>query len=78
MASGPHTTNHTVCHCLGVTASHLRKTIERGDMESVRQIMNYTNAGTGCTACHPAIRALLAQAHNKRRAAYSSPTCVTR
>tara|TARA_B100000029_G_scaffold110985_3_gene102938 strand:- start:3927 stop:4160 length:234 start_codon:yes stop_codon:yes gene_type:complete len=48
-----------VCHCLNVTAGDIRMAAELGEVESLREVMSATRAGTGCTCCHPMIRRLI-------------------
>lgn len=49
-----------VCHCIGVSGEQIEQVIDAGLAQTVRCVMNHTGAGTGCTACHPAIRRYLA------------------
>ena len=48
-----------VCECLKVSERQICAAIREGKVSSVRQIGACTGAGSGCTACHPAIEALL-------------------
>ena len=64
-----------VCQCLRVSESDVRAAIQAGDVDSVKRIMDHTGAGTGCTACHAAIKRLLA---GQCPASGSSPICVIR
>ena len=64
-----------VCHCLKVTLAEVESAIVTSDDPSLRCVMRMTGAGTGCTACHRAIRNLI-QAQCPPTA--SSPTCVMR
>ena len=41
-----------VCACLQVTERQLRAAVEQSGIQSVRELMRATEAGTGCTACH--------------------------
>lgn len=54
-----------VCHCLHVTEEDILEALERWDIRTLRELMRRTDAGTGCMACHPALREYLA----RRRAA---------
>lgn len=69
-----------VCHCLGITAAEIRTAVAEGRAECLRSVMRETGAGTGCTCCHLAIRALVAMhpLAGQCEDAASSPTCVTR
>ncbi|MBT6156443.1 MAG: (2Fe-2S)-binding protein [Planctomycetaceae bacterium] len=62
-----------VCHCLRVTNGDIESAAAIEPMETVRDAMKATGAGSGCTACHCAIRKLII---GQRQA--SSPTCVMR
>ena len=68
-------TDRVLCHCLRVTESEIRGAVAVGDLESVKQVMDYTGAGKGCTACHCAIKKIIAA---QCVASGSSPTCVMR
>ena len=48
-----------VCECLKVGERQICAAIREGKACSVRQIAACTGAGSGCTACHPALEALL-------------------
>lgn len=64
-----------ICHCLRVTESEIRSAVEVGDASSVKRVMDCTQAGSGCTACHLAIRRILA---DQCPPSASSPICVIR
>ena len=53
-------TDEIVCHCLRVTGSQIKDRIAVGDCDRLQDVMKMTDAGTGCTACHARIRALIA------------------
>jgi bacterioferritin-associated ferredoxin len=53
------TRQKTVCYCLRVTDTEIKHAIEHRAAETVRDVMDTTGAGSGCTACHCAIRKLL-------------------
>ena len=53
-----------VCECLKVTEHALLKAIQAKRLESVKDIINYTQAGDGCTACHPLLKEYLARKHH--------------
>jgi NifU-like protein len=59
MATVTDLTDRTICHCLQIRECEIRTAVECGDVQSVRDVMNTTTAGTGCTACHCAIRQIL-------------------
>lgn len=68
-----------VCECLKVTERQVCEGLRDGKACSIRQIGACTGAGTGCTACHPALEALL-EKEAPRAAAYlpSSPNFSAR
>lgn len=68
-------TERIICHCLRVTECEIRSSIAVGDLDSVKKVMDFTGAGSGCTACHCAIKRLLAA---QCPPPSSSPTCVIR
>lgn len=63
-----------VCECLKVTESQLLKAIETRKVRNLKDIICYTSAGEGCTACHP----LLAEYLERRRAADGAQGCAPR
>ena len=68
-----------VCECLKVSERQVCSVLRSGQACSLRQIGACTGAGTGCTACHPALEALL-EKEAPRAAAYlpSSPSFSAR
>lgn len=50
-----------VCECLGVTESQIVAAVRAHGLCTVKQVGACTEAGSGCTACHPAIREYLAR-----------------
>src|SRR5262245_44293324 len=50
-----------VCRCLGISKAAITSAIENGQLESLREVIESTGAGGGCTACHIAIRAYFHQ-----------------
>jgi NAD(P)H-nitrite reductase large subunit len=50
-----------VCECLGVTESQLVAAIHTHELCTLKQVTACTDAGGGCTVCHPAIREYLAR-----------------
>lgn len=61
-----------VCECLGVTEADLIQAIRKHELESVKDIAHYTEAGKGCTACHSTLREYLT---HKPHLADGSPIC---
>lgn len=75
MSTAAHPTDKIVCYCLGVTAGEIESVGIVHPQPTLREVMEHTGAGTGCTACHCAIRELL---DGQCPASSSSPTCVMR
>ncbi|MSR30915.1 MAG: (2Fe-2S)-binding protein [Gemmataceae bacterium] len=48
-----------ICHCLGITEQQILELKILKNVQTVREVMNETEAGSGCTACHRKIRDLL-------------------
>lgn len=60
MNPAPNTkTDRVICRCLGVTTSQITDAADYGGCESLRDLMQHTGAGKGCTACHRRIKDLL-------------------
>ena len=51
-----------VCRCLQVTEAALVEAINCRDLRTLRDVLQHTSAGDGCTCCHTEIRQILAQA----------------
>jgi bacterioferritin-associated ferredoxin len=47
------------CHCLNVSSTTIESAIDTGAARTVTDVIRETGAGSGCTACHCTIRALL-------------------
>lgn len=56
-----------VCECLRVSEDALLKAISTKKIKSVADIINYTQAGDGCTACHPLLKEYLEKARHHAR-----------
>ena len=52
-------TDPVVCRCLGITESEVRTAGELSTCSNLDDVKLMTEAGTGCTSCHPRIIALL-------------------
>jgi NAD(P)H-nitrite reductase large subunit len=50
-----------VCECLGVSESRLVGAIRAEGLDTLKEVVACTDAGGGCTVCHPAIREYLAR-----------------
>lgn len=44
-----------ICHCLQVDEAEILAAFEKRHIKSIKDIIEYTSAGDGCTACHPAL-----------------------
>jgi len=53
--------DRVICHCLRVKASQVQTAIDVGGCASLKEVMDETAAGGGCTACHRRILAMLGQ-----------------
>ncbi len=65
MTPKPQPRSHVVCPCLGVTEGEILDAIKTKEIGSVKDIIRYTQAGDGCTACHPLLREYLQNARRK-------------
>ena len=64
-----------VCECLKVTETELVKAIRTHKINEIQDIIDYTSAGDGCTACHPLLREYLER--ERRKGATCPPPCPT-
>jgi NifU-like protein len=62
-----------VCHCLQITEEMVVTALEAFDVQSVKDLRQFTGAGDGCTACHHRLRQLFEQAPALDQASSSSP-----
>ncbi|HVE14765.1 MAG TPA: (2Fe-2S)-binding protein [Elusimicrobiota bacterium] len=46
------------CHCLKVTEDDVIEAIRAHELRDVEDITRFTQAGDGCTACHPLLQKL--------------------
>ena len=60
-----------ICVCKAVSDKTIRRSVEQGDVMSLRDLTRETGLGTCCGKCVPAARSTLAQALSKLPA--SSP-----
>jgi len=63
-----------LCHCLEVTHAQVEDLSKAGLCQSLDEVRQITAAGSGCTACHRRIIAMLQQ----NQSASSSPICAAR
>ena len=55
----PTNSDPVVCRCLGITQSEIRAAGDFGGCQTVSDVKEMTEAGSGCTSCHRRIIALL-------------------
>lgn len=68
-----------MCECLGVTEAQVSSLLRSGRASTPEELAECTDAGNGCTACHPALRALCErQAAAARAQAPSAPSFSAR
>ena len=48
-----------ICTCFDVYKSEIVKAIEGKELTNLQEVMDVTNAGTGCGSCHDAIQEIL-------------------
>lgn len=49
-----------ICKCFGVDEGHIRRAVLTNGLTTLEEVINYTKAGGGCTACHEKIELSLA------------------
>ena len=52
-------TDPIICRCYQVTRSEILKAIQEGDIRTVEQVTDVTNAAGGCSSCYDDIREIL-------------------
>ncbi len=52
-------THKIVCECLQVTEEEILLAVRTREIKTVKDIIKYTQAGDGCTACHPLLKEYL-------------------
>lgn len=50
-----------VCKCFGIDAGLIEDTVRANGLASVQDVINFTKAGGGCSACHESIEDILAR-----------------
>ncbi|MBI3507606.1 MAG: (2Fe-2S)-binding protein [Proteobacteria bacterium] len=50
-----------VCECLKVTEAAILRAIDQQKVREMKELIDRTSAGDGCTACHPALQEYLAR-----------------
>lgn len=48
-----------ICTCLDVYKTQIVKAIKTEELTSLQEVMDATNAGTGCGSCHDSIQEVL-------------------
>jgi bacterioferritin-associated ferredoxin len=51
--------NDILCACYGVTEAEVQDVLRHHSCNGLKDLTRHTFAGTGCTACHPALRGLM-------------------
>ncbi|REJ85996.1 MAG: (2Fe-2S)-binding protein [Planctomycetota bacterium] len=54
-----HSPSRALCHCLKVEEAEIIDSIAITGAATIRDVMEQTGAGSGCTACHCRIRELI-------------------
>jgi NifU-like protein len=47
-----HDEGKLICKCFGVDEGHIRRAVQNNGLTTLEEVINYTKAGGGCTACH--------------------------
>ncbi len=47
-----HEEGKLICKCFGVDEGHIRRAVVNNGLTTLEEVINYTKAGGGCTACH--------------------------
>ncbi|WP_427053851.1 Fe-S cluster assembly protein NifU [Klebsiella quasipneumoniae] len=55
-----HEEGKLICKCFGVDEGHIRRAVVNNGLTTLEEVINYTKAGGGCTACHEKIELALA------------------
>ena len=55
-----HEEGKLICKCFGVDEGHIRRAVVNNGLTPLEEVINYTKAGGGCTACHEKIELALA------------------
>ena len=56
-----HEESKLICKCFGVDEGHIRRAVQNNGLTTLEEVINYTKAGGGCTACHEKIELALAE-----------------
>ena len=55
-----HEEGKLICKCFGVDEGHIRRAVVNNGLTTLEEVINYTKAGGGCTACQEKIELALA------------------
>ncbi|MDI3433389.1 Fe-S cluster assembly protein NifU [Klebsiella sp. V115_8] len=55
-----HEEGKLICKCFGVDEGHIRRAVVNNGLTTLEEVINYTKAAGGCTACHEKIELALA------------------
>ncbi|MEN0578790.1 Fe-S cluster assembly protein NifU [Phytobacter palmae] len=56
-----HEEGKLICKCFGVDEGQIRRAVLTNGLTTLEEVINYTKAGGGCTACHENIELALAE-----------------
>ncbi len=74
MTVGSLTESHIICHCIGVTKADVEESLRLHGCSRVKEIIEQTGAGSGCTACRRRLAELIRRhEHARQPSASSSP-----
>lgn len=62
-----------ICKCYAVDDVLIERVVRANNLSSVQDVINYTKAGGGCTACHEGIEEILAKVAMERDETPSEP-----
>lgn len=68
--------DRVVCACLGLRESEVRASVREHSLFELADLVAKTEAGAGCTCCHPDLRRILQE--EKEGAYFAAPICSAR
>jgi len=57
--------DNLVCSCFDVYKSEIVKAIKGNKLTNLQEVMDVTDAGTGCGSCHDTIQEILVEINGK-------------
>lgn len=54
-----------ICTCFDVYKSEIVKAIKAKELTNIQEVMDVTDAGTGCSSCHDSIQEILDEINGK-------------